>query len=112
VQMNRPRMMIDSVSPDRVVSYRRSKHKNDSAVERLDAAIQEFGLIVAILALRDGAVIGHLPAQVNEEETAAGSRKRRIEPPREAQNIFSEIGSPGGRACSSDIVILTSYLRR
>jgi hypothetical protein len=69
--MNRPRMMIDSVSPDRVVPYRRSKHKNDFAVERLDAAIQEFGLIVAILALRDGAVIGHLPAQVNEEETAA-----------------------------------------
>lgn len=54
-------MKIEQWSPERLVDYARNPRKNDHAVERVAAAIREFGFRVPIIAKSDGLVVdGHL----------------------------------------------------
>jgi len=54
-------MKIEQWSPEKLVDYARNPRKNDHAVERVAAAIREFGFRVPIIAKSDGLVVdGHL----------------------------------------------------
>lgn len=55
------RMSIEYVSPALLVPYGNNPRRNDKAVPRIVASIEEFGFRIPILALRDGTVLdGHL----------------------------------------------------
>ena len=46
---------------ERIVAYARNPRKNDSAVERMAAAIREFGFKIPVLVRGDGELVdGHL----------------------------------------------------
>lgn len=54
-------MKIEQWNPEKLVDYARNPRKNDHAVERVAAAIREFGFRVPIIAKSDGLVVdGHL----------------------------------------------------
>jgi site-specific DNA-methyltransferase (adenine-specific) len=54
-------MKIEQWSPEKLIDYARNPRKNDHAVERVAAAIREFGFRVPIIAKSDGLVVdGHL----------------------------------------------------
>ena len=54
-------MAIETWSVDRLVPYERNPRKNDGAVDRMVASIQEFGFKIPVLARSDGEVVdGHL----------------------------------------------------
>ena len=54
-------MIVEHWSLDRLIEYARNPRKNDHAVDKIAAAIREFGFRVPILAKSDGLVIdGHL----------------------------------------------------
>src|SRR6266852_9816731 len=55
------RCEIEMWSTERLVPYERNPRKNDAAVERMVASIQEFGFKIPVLARSDGEVVdGHL----------------------------------------------------
>lgn len=54
-------MKIEQWKPEKLIDYARNPRKNDHVVERVAAAIKEFGFRVPIIAKSDGLVIdGHL----------------------------------------------------
>ena len=56
-----PRCEIEMWSTERLVPYERNPRKNDAAVDRMVASIQEFGFKIPVLARSDGQVVdGHL----------------------------------------------------
>jgi DNA modification methylase len=58
---NMPRCEIEMWSTERLVPYARNPRKNDGAVDRMVASIQEFGFKIPVLARGDGEVVdGHL----------------------------------------------------
>src|SRR5205809_4730511 len=58
---NMPGCEIKMWSTERLVPYERNPRKNDGAVDRMVASIQEFGFKIPVLARSDGQVVdGHL----------------------------------------------------
>src|SRR5712664_2755562 len=56
-----PRCEIEMWPTERLVPYERNPRKNDAAVDRMVASIQEFGFKIPVLARSDGQVVdGHL----------------------------------------------------
>ena len=54
-------MQVETWSVDKLVPYSRNPRKNDDAVERMIASINEFGFKIPILARSNGEVVdGHL----------------------------------------------------
>jgi ParB-like chromosome segregation protein Spo0J len=54
-------MQIQMFSVDRLIPYHRNPRKNDHAVDRMAASIQEFGFKIPVLARSSGEVVdGHL----------------------------------------------------
>ena len=54
-------MQIQMFSIDRLIPYHRNPRKNDRAIDRMTASIQEFGFKIPILARSSGEVVdGHL----------------------------------------------------
>ena len=51
---NMPRCEIEMWSTERLVPYERNPRKNDGAVDRMVASIQEFGFKIPVLARSDG----------------------------------------------------------
>jgi len=59
---------LESWPTDSLIEYARNARKNDHAVDRVAAAIREFGFRVPILAKSDKTIVdGHLTAESSEE---------------------------------------------